>query len=254
MPTAPNDLDSLDGVWSIATLEIDGAPIDRSLLSGATIAIANGRFTTSSMGAEYSGKFVLGPLPGQLALHFETGPEAGNINHGRFERHGNGWRLCLNLSGGPVPPSFATFPGSGFALETLVRVEAPLPPATSVASSDTPREPIPEVAGSWTMVSCLRSGDPLPASFLAASKRHIDGIHSTLHFDKQLFHKGYLYADPESPGAAILESQTGEKQLGIYAFDGPQLKTCFAGPGRPRPTAFASTKEGGETFSVWKRR
>lgn len=42
-------------------------------------------------------------------------------------------------------------------------------------------------------------------------------------------------------------------QLGIFELSGDNLKTCVGPFGGERPVACASSKDGGETFSVWKR-
>ena len=67
----------------------------------ATITLMGDRFTTAQMGAEYSGyvEFNEGAAPKTLAPHFETGPEAGNSNHGIYEFVGEEWRFCLNMTG-----------------------------------------------------------------------------------------------------------------------------------------------------------
>ena len=103
------------------------------------------------------------------------------------------------------------------------------------------------------MLSCVRAGDPLPASFAKQGKRTIMGTQSTLSFGPQLFMQGTLSCD--GPGAIRLEFSSGEApQLGIFELTGDKLKTCMSASGTPRPTAYASSKEGGETYSVWKRR
>ena len=41
-------------------------------------------------------------------------------------------------------------------------------------------------------------------------------------------------------------------QLGLFELSGDNLKTCVGPFGGERPSGFASSKDGGETFSVWK--
>ncbi len=250
----PSDREFLQGHWRIASLEVDGANVGAGLLAGASITLAGDRFVTASMGVEYAGQLLLHPdtSPKSLALRFESGPEAGNTNYGIYEVSGDGWRLCLNVSGGPAPASFATAPGSGFALESLVRASSP--PASPSKPSAAPLEPIEELQGEWLMLSCLRGGEPLPPDFVRHGKRRVQGLDTTLHFGPQLFMKGHLTRDA---GGAVLHHTAGQltdaTQLGIFEVDGDTLKTCFAPSGGTRPASFRSTAQGGETLSTWKR-
>jgi uncharacterized protein (TIGR03067 family) len=43
----------------------------------------------------------------------------------------------------------------------------------------------------------------------------------------------------------------GKTQHGIWVLEGNRLTTCFAAPGQPRPTEFASVPGDGRTLAVW---
>jgi uncharacterized protein (TIGR03067 family) len=113
------DLEKLQGTWRVASLEIDGA----AMPAGGSITVAGDRFTTAAMGAEYSGTVEIDPgkRPKRFDLVFTSGPHAGNRSLGIYQLDGDQWRICLGFAGSPRPTSFATSPGSGHALETLVR-------------------------------------------------------------------------------------------------------------------------------------
>ena len=119
------DLAILQGTWRVTELEVDGALMDKSALSEATVSVAGNRFTTAGMGAEYSGLLQLNETasPKTLEMYFESGPEAGNTNRGIYEISGSIWRMCLCMTGGLAPLAFHTTPGSGYALETLIRLD-----------------------------------------------------------------------------------------------------------------------------------
>lgn len=237
-----NDLEALQGAWTIATLEVNGA----TLPATGGITLTGASFSTTSMGAEYGGRVEL-EKPNKITLIFETGPEKGRVNHGIYELTPAGWRLCLSMTGGPAPKEFATAPGTNHALETLVR------PA-SIPAPQPAGPPIAELQGEWSMVSCIRSGEPLPKTMLKAAVRRVDGLSTTLHFGPQLFMEGIVSHHPAAPNAMLLISMSGQSHLGIYARTGDELQTCIAAPGRRLPQSFASTAEGGETLTVWKPR
>lgn len=243
------ELEQWTGYWQVATLEIDGEALPEGAFAGASITVTSeGSFATRSMGGEYTGRFEVNPhtQPKSLALHFETGPEAGNTNYGIYELTGDQCRLCLRMSGGAAPQDFATAPGTNCALETLQRVQEPVAPAAEEL------EHVPDLQGDWAMLSCLRAGEPLPPSFVVNGVRRISGCETTLHFGKQLFMKGQLGKDHDTADSIRLVSDG--VQLGIYRLEGDLLHTCLSAPGKQRPTQYESTREGGETYSTWRRR
>ncbi len=226
------DLDRLQGTWHSGP---------------ASITIEGNRFTASQMGAGYTGTFVVdGP---SLTLHFATGPEAGNVNYGIHSLTGDEWRICLNMTGGPAPSEFQSAPG--VALIVYHRAQ-PAEPA-GAARPSAPGQPVAALQGEWSMVRCVRAGEPLPAAFAKHGVRRVKGTSSTLHFGPQLFMQGTLTED--GPGTFRLEPSTGEgPQFGIYTVSGAKLETCTSASGKPRPASYASTTEGGETYTEWKRR
>jgi uncharacterized protein (TIGR03067 family) len=116
------DLGQLQGTWHIAALEIDG----KAMPATGSITIAGDCFTTAAMGAEVSGTVEIDAAkrPKRFDLVFTTGPHAGSRSLGIYLLDGDSWRICLGLAGNSRPTSFATSPGSGHVLETLVRVAA----------------------------------------------------------------------------------------------------------------------------------
>jgi len=50
--------------------------------------------------------------------------EKGNTNPGIYELDADTWKICIATRGAVRPSSFASSPGSGFALETLMRGDA----------------------------------------------------------------------------------------------------------------------------------
>ena len=56
-----NDLELLQGTWSITSLEVEGQPMPEPMLSGAQITINGERFTSSGMGEVYKGTLMINP-------------------------------------------------------------------------------------------------------------------------------------------------------------------------------------------------
>lgn len=114
-------MDKLQGTWKIVSLEIDGQAMPHG---DAQVVVNGSSFTTTGMGATYQGTMLVDTAvkPHTLDMVFNAGPEKGNTNRGIFEVDGDVWKLCLNMTGGERPATFATKPGSGIALEILRRV------------------------------------------------------------------------------------------------------------------------------------
>lgn len=120
------DIEQMQGVWKIVSLEMDGQSISPSLLEGAQIVVEGDRFTSSGMGAPYEGTIEIdsSTTPKNFNLTFAAGPEKGNTNLGIYELDGDRWRICLNTSGTTRPSQFAAEAGTGIALEVLQRATA----------------------------------------------------------------------------------------------------------------------------------
>jgi len=225
------DLERLQGIWRNG---------------GATLTISGDRFTTAQLGASHSGRIEIDAqaTPKTISLQYETGPEAGNAKHGIYDFDGEDWLFCLNTTGGPAPKEFAASALRGIVFETMTRREAPAPPLFNA--------PVQEMQGEWTMASCIRGGETLPKSFVRQGRRTITGNQFVLYFGPQVVMQGTVSGD--GPGAFRLEFSSGEEpQLGIFERAGDELKTCVGRFGDQRPSAYASSPGGGETYTVWKR-
>jgi len=265
------EIKALQGTWTIVSLEMDGRKMEGG--PSAQIVVKGDRFTTISMGADYKGVVEVDAarLPREFNLVFTEGPEKGNTNRGIYELDGDTWRICLNMTGGPRPTRFATAPGSGLALETLQRgaatasagqaasaaTDAP-PPAEvpSAGSAVPPGEAAPELAGEWSMGSCVLDGKPLEKQVLKYGKRVATATGITVTMGPQVMLKASYGVDrsatPHRMNYVLAHGpQKGQPQYGIYRLDGKTLETCFAAPGQKRPADFTSTPGDGRTLTVW---
>ena len=235
------DLENLQGHWNVTSLEVDGTSFP---VAGARIIIEGDRFTSLAMGAAYGGTVSVDGGTKTFSLHFTEGPEEGNTNFGIYELDVDDWKICLNIAGGPAPGAFTTSPGSGNALETLHRAG--------------PVGPLTELEGDWSMMSCVRDGEPLDKNFLKRGRRSIRGNKTVMFFADQVYMQADFTLDPAQQPKAIefIESQgpsAGKTQYGIYELDGQTLKTCFSAPGHPRPGDYKTEHGDGRTVTVWVR-
>ncbi len=223
----------------------------------ASITVKGGRFTTTAMGAEYSGRIEVrqSRFPKQFDLHFDAGPETANTSLGIYELDGDTWKICMTLRGGTRPGSFATKAGSGLALETLQRAgKGKANPKPAAAPAQLAGEPAPELAGEWTMVSAIMSGKPLDERYAKIGKRIATASTLEVKVGPQTVLKATYAVDrSKTPREMNYRLSDGRVQAGIWEVEGSRLKTCFAGPGQPRPAEFVSVVGDGRTFTVWTK-
>jgi uncharacterized protein (TIGR03067 family) len=255
----PTDLERLQGSWRIASLEVDG----RAIPAAGSIVVKGRRFTATDLESVYEGEMVLHPsaTPRRLDLKFDAGPEKGNTNLGIYEIKGDTWRLCLATRGDARPPGFATKPGSGYALETLIRGEGPAPPpkkSKKAAPPAAPHDPTPtEFEGEWQMLSGIFDGQPLEASAVKWVKRVTSGSLTRVLAGSQLmlqveFTRDAAKAPHEIDYINTAGPHKGKPQYGIYELDSGVLRICLAAPGDARPSEFRSVPGDGRALTFWK--
>jgi uncharacterized protein (TIGR03067 family) len=261
-----SDLDRIQGTWRVVSLETDGQAISPAALEGARIVVKGDRFTSTAMGATYEGTVRM--RAGKFDLLFTAGPEKGNRNLGIYKLDGPSWTICLATRGTVRPERFATRPGSGIALETLVRDDgararrkkpsgagkpaarpATRPPAESGAPT--------ELEGEWVMVSGVFSGKALEPSMVKWCKRITRGRVTSVVAGPQTMLKATFALGTGGNAAAIdyvnLEgASAGKPQAGIYELDGDVLKVCMSPPGKAAPRDFSSKTGDGRSYTIWR--
>jgi uncharacterized protein (TIGR03067 family) len=248
-----DELERLQGAWQIASLEVDGAALPESAFEGSRIVVKGSTFSTISMGATYGGKVSVdgSKKPKSLDLAFKSGPEKGNTALAIYELDGDRWRICLTVTGKTRPKAFATKPGSGLALETLLR-------QTGASADDRKKAALKELQGTWSLVKCVKDGQAMPEEFARTGARLVKGNETTVLFGKEVFLKAAFTLGVTSEPATIDYIVTageiqGEAQAGIYKLEGDIATYYLAPPGRPRPAEFTPRAGVGGTLTVWKR-
>lgn len=259
------EIKALQGTWTIVSLEVDGQKMEGS--PAAQVVVKGDRFSTSSMGAAYEGVVEVdaAQTPKHFNLVFTGGPEKGNTNRGIYELEGDTWRICLNTAGGPRPAGFATAPGSGLALETLRRgvaeqKRAPSAGRARATAADVPApegDPAPELAGEWSMNSCVMNGRPLEREFLPYGRRVASATEITVTMGPQVMLRAAYRVDrsaqPQQMTYILAHGpHKGKVQRGIFRLEGNALVTCFAAPEGERPAEFNSIAGDGRTLTVWQ--
>jgi uncharacterized protein (TIGR03067 family) len=121
----PQDIDLLQGSWSIKSLTLEGQEMPAAMFANASTVVQGNRFTSLGMGTQYEGTLELDAStnPRQLNMNFDAGPEKGNVNLGIYEISGDIWKLSIATRGSVRPSTFISASGTGIALEILQRVK-----------------------------------------------------------------------------------------------------------------------------------
>ena len=253
------DIERLQGVWNVVSLEMDGQAMAAAALGGARIAIQGDHFTSTGMGSTYEGTIQVDAArtPKTIDMKFTAGPEQGNTNLGIYEVDQYAWRICLATRGTDRPQKFATEPGTGIALEILKRGEAAVN-QSALNPENVHFESVAELAGEWSMIAGTLDGRPLDRNLVSTGRRVVESSEITVLFGPQVYSRAKFTVDRSKSPMAIdyyntQGSNAGKTQLGIYELNGKTLKLCLAAPGGERPGDFASTPGDARTFTVWTK-
>jgi uncharacterized protein (TIGR03067 family) len=121
------------------------------------------------------------------------------------------------------------------------------------------KKDLEKMQGDWVTVSYIRDGEKLPDDEAQALFRTVKGNEYTVsRFDKVLGGGTFTLDATKKPKTidSLPRARPGAKAtplLGIYEFDGEKMRTCYAAPGKERPTAFESKEGSGWTLTVWER-
>jgi uncharacterized protein (TIGR03067 family) len=271
-------LRSMEGTWGFRSLTVDGSTVPATMLANSFLLIDGDRFRMESPEATYEGIFSIDveAVPNRIDIEFVEGPEAGNRCEGLFELEGDRLTLCLGLVDAPRPESFVSAPGSGHALEQLVRIEharpvavdggrppalAPNPaPIMAEADFETAMTPtLQQLQGEWVPVEVITSGKPLQASYLPFGSRVHSGAETRVVFGGQtMVHAKVRFHEAMTPIEVdyfhLAGKDKGTISLGLFRWDGDEAVYCMAPPGAPRPSDFTCLKESGRLLSRWKRK
>jgi uncharacterized protein (TIGR03067 family) len=268
----------MEGTWTFRSLEIDGQPVPSGMLASSLMLIDGDRFRMESPDATYEGIFTIDVEkdPHRIDIDFIEGPESGNRCEGLFQLDGDQLTFCLGLVGSTRPERFATAPGSGHALEVLVRADSGRPTGvdggTPSAVAPAPAQPVvpgdfeavlspsvEKLQGEWAPLELITSGTPLQASYLPFGSRTHSGVETKVVFGGQtMLHAKVRFNEAAMPVEVdylnLMGKGKGSISLGLFRWDGDEAVFCIASPGAPRPSDFSCNSGSGRTLSRWKRK
>ncbi len=275
-------LRGLEGDWRFESLEIDGTTVPTASLMQSKMLIDGDCFRMESPEANYEGVFTIDvdAKPPRIDIEFVEGPEAGNWSYGLFELDGDGVTFCLGLAGSSRPKAFATSPGSGHALErlkratakrpanvkggtrssALARAEAPAAVAADASAFEGAMTPLMKrLQGEWAAVEMVTDGSMMRDDWLSFGLRKTEGNETKVVFGGQTMLHAKMQVDEAAKPIAVdylnlVGASKGRVSLGILKWDGDEVTFHIAPVGKPRPSDFASAKEGGTTLSRWRRK
>ncbi len=245
-------------------------------LESPRLFIDGDRFRMESPEATYEGLFDIDieRTPHTIDIEFIEGPEAGNRSEGIFELDGDRLTFCLGVVGASRPKDFVSRPGTGHALERLVRVEHARPAGVDGGMPPPPEPPplqgdpsafsdeitpmLAKLQGNWLPTELVNAGQKLAPALLAYGSRTMTGAETKVVFGGQtMVHAKVRIDDSMSPIAVdylnLAGGKRGSVSLGIMQWIGDEVVFCMAAPGAPRPSEFSCEKGSGRILSRWRR-
>lgn len=134
--------------------------------------------------------------------------------------------------------------------------------AADAPKADLVKDELAKLQGTWRLAAMEANGQNAPDQQVKNVVRTITGDKYEVTRDNKPAGKGSMSLDPgKSPKAIDAESTIPAKDgstrtvkiLGIYKLEGDSFTTCFADPGKDRPTEFSAKAGSGHRLFVWKR-
>jgi uncharacterized protein (TIGR03067 family) len=124
------------------------------------------------------------------------------------------------------------------------------------SDADANAKDLEKMQGDWAVVSVVRDGvkeeDDNAQSLFRTVK---ENQYTVFLFDKAVGSGTFKIDATKKPKTidSFPANLAGKAILGIYQIDGDTMKTCYAPPGKDRPTEFSSKKGSEHTLMVWER-
>jgi uncharacterized protein (TIGR03067 family) len=107
--------------------------------------------------------------------------------------------------------------------------------------------------GTWSMVSGIQDGKPMPEDVIKRIQFVVSGDKMTQMMGEQKYEHTYKLNPDKSPKEIDVEFGDGKVGKGIYELKGDTFKVAHGRPDSPRPKDFASKEGSGVIVAEFKR-
>src|SRR5260370_14977966 len=118
------DLEKLQGTWTMAALEVDGKPVPEEKLKSSTLTIKGDKYIIKVKDDTHETIIKLDPAkkPKEIDMTFTEGANKDNVLKGIYEIDGDTFKICRALLPDKNRPTeFGTWPDTGVFLVTCHR-------------------------------------------------------------------------------------------------------------------------------------
>ena len=117
------DLASFNGVWEVATAEMDGSPVDAAAIGNLVLTLKDGTYRLEVGDTKARGTFTVdfSQNPPTMDVTEIEGPSGGRTLRAITELTADGWRAVYAMQGDARPKAFKTQSGDGAFLANYRR-------------------------------------------------------------------------------------------------------------------------------------
>jgi uncharacterized protein (TIGR03067 family) len=252
-----DDLDKLQGTWSLVSAVRDGKDVPDDEVGRTTLVIKGHRFTfpeDTTVGTGPSGTFTIDPsrTPKAIDATPDSGPHKGETWLGIYEIAGDLYKIGFAPPDKPRPTRFVSEPGSG-RLHSVWRRGKP----TETTRGDLAKADLEKFQGTWKIASITVDGREVADEPTKGFKVSVKGDRYTVTLGELTLEATFTLDPSKTPKAIDItyrdeaESRTFK---GIYRLEGESF--TMSRPRRPegeRPAEFTAPADSGRVLVVMKR-
>jgi uncharacterized protein (TIGR03067 family) len=252
---AQNDLDQLQGSWTMVLLFINGDEVAADQVKTGALVVDGGEYRPKlgANAADTTIKVDSSKTPKAIDFTHTTGPQKGTTLKGIYKIERDELTICRGLTEGEDRPTeFSAPKGSGLLLVVWKRSKTAGNEKLKAIEQELKR-----FDATWRFVSIEIEGNKVPEGLFAKDSLTLKGKQFTSSVGGTTTN-GVFKIDPTVKPKTIDLTFTdgpgkGKSQRGIYELEGDTQRICFSKVDQPRPTEFASEPGSGQMIQVLKR-